>query len=303
MKKLGIWSMILLVLVFGTMPVPVLAAERTEVSIPVRIMAVGTEPDQTAEYTLELVPQTPGCPMPENWEGDAYRMNLRSGRTENLCIPCDTLGVFDYVLRQIPGTDPDCTYDRREYRIRLYATAAEDGSISTAAMLYGQDAGKETTALFRNHWAAPAYVTISARKTLDGATPEDGAFTFRLTSEDGGLQYEEKNLGRRVVFPALRFDTEGTFRFLLEEVEGSEKGILYDTTKYTIVIDVVRDGDYHANVHYACGDKPWSGFLYFRNYTDTGSPKTGDTIGTWLGLLGFSAVALGVLLAAHRKRQ
>jgi len=303
MKKLGIWSCILLVLFAATVPGNALAAEREQISIPVRVLTEGSEPDRNGEYTVELLAQTPGCPMPEGSSAGVYRLTLKGGSTGHIVISCDTLGVYDYRIRQVPGTEADCTYDEGVYRLRLYVTEREDGKVSASAMLYDREEEKQTEVLFRNQWADPAYLTLSARKTMDGSTPKDGAFTFRLLSEDGEVLHEMKNKGRRVTFPALRFDQEGTYRFFLKEVAGKNKKILYDRSVYTITVTVTRDTDYRTSVTCERNGKPWTGTPSFANYTDTGSPKTGDTIGIYVAVLGLSAAALTALLAFRRKRR
>ena len=303
MKKLGIGLSILLVLLSGIIPGKAFAAEAETVSIPVRILAAGAVPEGGTDAEVELSAQTPGAPMPEGSNAGVFRLKLKNGSTGYLRIPCGALGVFDYAIRQIPGSDPGCTYDGREYRLRLYVTAREDGGISVSALLYGQEGTKETEVSFRNHWAEPAYVTVSARKTMDGSTPKDGASTFRLLTEDGEVVDEVKNDGRHVVFPSLRFDREGTFRFFLKEVAGKDRKILYDRAVYTITVVVTKDVDYQTQVTYERNGKPWSGTPSFANYTDTGSPKTGDTIGIWFGVLALSAAALGSLLIFRRRKQ
>jgi len=299
MKKLGIWISILLMLAMSV-PVKASAAQAQEVRIPVTVLAEGAAPD--AVYTVELIPQTEGCPMPEGSANDVYRMNLHGG-SGTIRIPCDTLGVFDYLIRQVPGSAENCDYDDSIYRLRLFVTAAEDGSTVTTALIYGQEETKEPSALFRNYWAKPVYVAFTALKTMDGKTPEDGAFTFRLLSETGEVLYEVENQGRNIVFPALTFDRVGTYRYFLKEVAGTDGKILYDRTVYTITVDVTLDGDYRAAITYERNGKPYSGIPTFRNYTDTGLPKTGDTIGSAFTVMILSAVGLAALFVFRRRKQ
>lgn len=303
MKKLGIWSCVLLMLTVGILPVRTFAAEPEKVEIPVRVQAEGYKPNREAVYTVELKPDTPGAPMPEGSSGSSCQIQLRDGALCCIAIPCGKLGAFDYTIRQIPGTDSGCTYDETRYRLRLVVTQSENEKTDVTALLFGQTGEKLPSALFRNRWAEPAVLSFSAWKTMDGNTPKDGAFTFRLLSEDGEVLNEVKNDGRRVRFPELRFDREGTFRFFLKEVAGKDQKIIYDRSVYTITVTVTKDGDYQASVAYERNGKPWYGTPSFANYTDTGSPKTGDTIGIWFGLLGASSAALGILLLSRRKRQ
>lgn len=302
MKKRGIWWCILLMLTLGVLPGKAFAEEVQTVDIPVRILVEGAVPGRETDYTVELRAKTHGAPMPDNCVDETWQMTLKAGGTGYICIPCDRLGVFDYTIRQIPGTAEDCTYDTVQYRLRVMVTMKEDGEKTAAALLFGQEDEKVMLAAFRNRWAQPDYLTISAWKTMDGNTPEDGAFRFRLLSEDGEVVYEVKNDGRRVRFPELRFDREGTFRYFLKEVAGGNRKVLYDRSVYTITVTVTRDTDYHADAVYERNGKPWSGTPSFANYTDTGSPKTGDTIVVWFGLLGASAAAMAVLLWCRKKQ-
>lgn len=300
MKKLGIWACILLIVAAGILPRPALAAETEEIAVPIRVQTAG--PDEEEIYTVELTPVTSGAPMPEGTNQGRFLLSLKDGETGYIRILCEHLGVYEYTIRQLPGTDPDCTYDRTEYRLRLYVTLAEDGSREIIALLLGQDQQKQPLALFCNRRAEPAYLSVSAWKTMDGNTPEDGAFAFRLLAENGETVYEVKNDGRRVRFPALRFDREGTYRFFLKEAAGTNKKILYDRSVYTMTVTVTKDTDYQASVVWERNGKPWYGTPSFANYTDTGSPKTGDDIGLWFALMGVSAAALALLLVRRKKQ-
>lgn len=300
MKKLGTW-LCLLLLVLALLPLQVFAEEAT-VEIPVQIQSEGGQVNRE-EYIVELKPDTPGAPMPADNTGSTWQMQLKPGEPGYIRIPCVKLGAFDYTIRQVPGEMEACTYDQSVFRLRLLVTQGEDGKKTVNALLYGQSEEKQASILFQNRWAQPAFVTFSAWKTMDGETPEDGAFVFRLLSEDGELLHEVKNDGRRVRFPKILFDKSGTFRFFLKEVAGNNRKILYDRSVYTITVTVTKDGDYQASVGYERNGKPWTGIPSFANYTDTGSPKTGDTIGLWVVLLGLSALALAVLLTFRRKKQ
>lgn len=291
------WIPVLLLLL--TLPVTARAAEETEVRIPVTVLAEGSTADPEAVYTVELIPQTPGCPMPAGSEPGCCRMKLSPGQTGHFRIPCLQLGVYDYRIQQLPGQGP-CIYDCSVLKLRLFVTAEDSGKTAVTALIYGQEGTKEPAALFRNRWPEPVSVTLTALKTLDGKTPADGAFSFRLLAEDGTLLQETKNRGRHIAFDPLLFQEEGTFRFFLKETAGSDGKILYDRTVYTVQVDVTLAEDYRAEVTLLRNGKPFSGTPAFANYTDTGSPKTGDTIGSWVTVL---AVSSAGLLTLRKKRR
>ena len=299
MKKAGIWLCILLL--GSVLPVTALGAVQPEVMIPVTVVAEGNGADPAAVYTVELIPQTPGCPMPEGSEAGSWALELTSGETRYIRIGCDSLGVYDYILRQRQGDLPDCIYDVQTYRLRLILTAGEDGEPEAAVQIYGQEGSKFPAAVFRNRWLEPVAVNLKARKTLDGETPADRRFSFRLLHEDGTLVEEQKNTGRNIVFSTLYFDQEGIYTFFLKEVVGTEGKIQYDRTVYTVTVEVQADPEYRATVTYLRNGKSYSGTPVFVNYTDTGSPKTGDTIGRWIAVLAVSSAGLAMLLKKRRQ--
>ena len=295
MKKL---SMLLAVLLVLPLTARAYGTGIPEAVIPVSVQSQGPVREEGSRVELEAL--TPGCPMPAGSIGNTFCLELKD--RGSIRILCPELGVYDYRVRQIPGGDPACSYDSREYRLRLYVTA-EEGGPAVTALVYGQEAAKEPEILFRNRWAEPVRVPVSLLKTLDGKTPKDGAFSFRLLSEEGAVLQEVANLGRHVTFAPLEFDREGTWRYYIKEVSGTEGTILYDRTVYTLTVTVTLAGDFRADVSWERNGKAFTGTPAFANHTDTGLPKTGDSIGVWFWVLGLSAGGLGLLCVGRRRKK
>ena len=55
MKKLGIWSCVLMMLFAAVVPEIAFAAEQEQISIPVRVQEDGAVPEEKREYTVELL--------------------------------------------------------------------------------------------------------------------------------------------------------------------------------------------------------------------------------------------------------
>lgn len=292
-----------LALALGMVPTAALAAQTQTAVIPVEITLEGPAQERGETFTVELEAKETGYPMPAGSQGKVCCMTLQGASSGSIRIPCEELGVFEYTIRQRPGTDPDCTYDARQYTLRVFVTADETGEKIVTAVLRDPGGEKTDQVRFHNRYAAPVSVSLSARKTLDGGTPKDGAFTFRLLSEDGTVLFEEKNDGRQVCFPAMKFDAAGTYRYFLKEVKGKDSGIIYDRAVYTVTVEVTKDVDYRAKVTYERNGKAWSGTPAFANYTDTGNAKTGDNIGIYVTGLILSAAGLGLLGGLLRKRR
>lgn len=276
------------------LPVSGKAAETGILEIPVSVLAEGSEPDWDAVYTLELTALGEDCPMPEGSREGAYRMAVKGGSTGTIRLNCDKMGDYGYSLRQIPGKDPACTYDARQFRLHL--TVTEEGK---TVSIHGPEGETVTDILFRNRWAEPAWVTFSAWSTLDDRTPEEGSFRFLLLGEDGMTVAESRNQGRNVMFPALRFAREGIRRYELKEAAVAGDGIIYDRAVYTLTVAVRLEGDYKAEVSILRNGKAYAGMPCFVNYTKDGPPKTGDGIGIWVA----GMVLSGIVLAALWKKR
>lgn len=289
-----------LFLAAGLFALPVRALETAVIPVEVRLTAA----ENRHTFTVELLPEDRGNPMPAGSENGKFRMEVAANTERSFRIPCDRAGIFAYTLRQLPEEDPLLRCDDRVYDLTVYATWSESGALDVSAVLDGQDGEKPDRALFTNGYLGPVSVTLTAVKTLDGGTPKNGAFFFRLLDETGSLVFETENQGRAVAFPALRFDTPGTYRYYLKETAGDAEGIVYDRAVYTAVVEVTRTDGLTASVTWERNGKPYTGIPEFYNYTEGASPKTGDGIGIYAITLILSGAALaGTAAYGCRKRR
>ena len=89
-------------------------------------------------------------------------------------------------------------------------------------------------------------VLVAAILTLTGRDFKDGEFTFTLTGEGDAADMSRtaKNDARgNVSFDELTFDAPGTYTFPIAEVKGTEEGMTYDESVYTITVTVVDNGE------------------------------------------------------------
>lgn len=100
-----------------------------------------------------------------------------------------------------------------------------------------------------------AVATITANKVLTGRDLKEGEFTFTLTSEDGSQIYRSSNKANGAIdFENLTFDTIGTYTYTLQEEEGTDLTIAYDTTPKTVVIEVLDNGSNQLVARVTSGD-------------------------------------------------
>lgn len=273
--------------------------------IPVEIDLSGPVPQEAEVFTLELTAWEQ-CPLPQGALDGCYRMELAGKTPGKLVLEFDSPGVYRYHLRQIGGSRADCSYDAREYEITTYVTNSELGGYEVSVVVnQSQQAGKQRTISFVNRYAAPASVTLTARKTLDGKTPEDGAFAFELVDDRGNVVQTVKNVGQDVTFSPLSWTEEGIYHLQIREKPGTDDTITYDGTIYDVEVSVTLDGDYIPCVSYAKNGSVWEGPAAFANYTKSPEsvvPKTGDEFQMFLWMSALVG-SLGALMVLLRKRK
>lgn len=311
--KRAAWMLCVLAVCVGSLGVPVRAAEAVRAEIPVEITLSGSAPQTAEVYTVELVPEDGTCPMPEGTGSGCYTMDLTGTQSGCLALEFERPGVYCYTLRQRCGDRADCGYDDRAYHLSVYVTNNDSGGYDLSVVAYREQENSKRAAIsFENYYAVPATAVITAGKTLDGKAPKDGAFTFQLAAQDGTVVGTAKNLGGSVTFDALTFDREGTYRYRLRELAGTDKTVIYDESIYDVTVTVALDGDYTATVSYSKDGKPLDGTPVFANLTKaqeptkTDNPKTGDRsqIALWAGLMALSlAGGTAVLLLSRRGRR
>lgn len=147
MKKLMkvILGMLVAVICSLTMAIPAFAAEALEVSVPVTISLIGTLPDTAEEFTVELKANGSACPMPEGSVNDVYTMTITGADMKNIpAITYSSVGVYNYTIYQVPGSNETCAYDDTVYSLTVYITNAEDGSgLESTAVLYPDADGEK----------------------------------------------------------------------------------------------------------------------------------------------------------------
>ena len=187
------------------------------------------------KFTFELV------------EGDtvvATGTNAKDGSIKLDPITYDGPGTHTYTLRERgAGThDRGMTFSGASYIVVTTVSDNGDGTLSVKHAF--EDA---QTATFTNVYrAAPARVKITAIKTLVGRDLKDGEFTFALTGEGDAADISRtaKNDARgNVSFDELTFEAPGTYTFRISEVKGTEEGMTYDESVYTITVTVVDNGE------------------------------------------------------------
>lgn len=244
-------------------------------------------------------------------EGDdvvATATNAADGTVTFPELTYDAPGKHSYTVREVAGDAAGVSYDTTAYAVSVKVSDNGDGTLS--AMASG-----DTSVTFKNVYeAAPATVTLNAKKVLEGAELADGEFTFRL--ENGGQLMDEatNDADGNVTFHELMLKQAGTYTFTVSEIAGSEEGVTYDSSQKTVTVTVTDDGNGQLQASVEGNGQTFTNTYVKPAAGDTNAdagdadkaiPQTGDTNNAALPIV-VAAVAVaciaGGLVASHKRK-
>ena len=244
-------------------------------------------------------------------EGDdlvATATNAADGTVTFPELTYDAPGEHSYTVREVTGDAAGVSYDTTAYAVSVKVSDNGDGTLSATA-------SGDTSVTFKNVYeAAPATVTLNAKKVLEGAELADGEFTFRL--ENGGQLMDEatNDADGNVTFHELTLKQAGTYTFTVSEIAGSEEGVTYDSSQKTVTVTVTDDGNGQLQASVEGNGQTFTNTYVKPAAGDTNAdagdadkaiPQTGDTNNAALPIV-VAAVAVaciaGGLVASHKRK-
>ena len=244
-------------------------------------------------------------------EGDdvvATATNAADGTVTFPELTYDAPGEHSYTVREVAGDAAGVSYDTTAYAVSVKVSDNGDGTLSATA-------SGDTSVTFKNVYeAAPATVTLNAKKVLEGAELADGEFTFCL--ENGGQLMDEatNDADGNVTFHELALKQAGTYTFTVSEIAGSEEGVTYDSSQKTVTVTVTDDGNGQLQASVEGNGQTFTNTYVKPAAGDTNAdagdadkaiPQTGDTNNAALPIV-VAAVAVACIaggLVASRKRK
>lgn len=221
------------------------------------------------EFTFELV------------EGDtvvATGTNAKDGSIALSSITYDRPGTHTYTLREHDAGKHDrgMTFSGASYIV--VTTVSDNGEGKLSVKHAFEDAQTEKATFTNVYRAAPASVKITAIKKLVGRDLRDGEFAFTLTSEGdtADISRTAKNdAGGNVSFDELTFEAPGVYTFRISEVKGTEEGMTYDESVYTITVTVVDNGEgqLEASLSYTKNGEAVEAIEFCNTFTEQKTPE------------------------------
>ncbi|WP_293836945.1 FctA domain-containing protein [uncultured Parolsenella sp.] len=214
-------------------------------------------------------------------------------------------GTHFYTVCEVQGDAAGVSYDTNTYTVTVNVKDNGEGQ------LVASTEGANEIVFNNTYAAAPATVSLTATKVLEGADLSDGQFTFELLNNGDVMDRATNDAKGNVVFRELTLKQAGTYTFTMREVAGDVEGMTYDNAEYTVKVSVEdENGQLVASVE---GNNP----TFTNSYTAPAAkpsepeqpakqlPQTGDTNNATLPIVFVVAavvcIAAGVTVSRKRK--
>ena len=198
------------------------------------------------EFTFKLKEVQPNKSLPSYEETVT---NKADGKATFSKLTFNKAGTYTYTITETPGSDANVDYDAMTVTMTVTVTENAQGELQ-AAVKYSAEGGFKSSAddkIFNNYVVAPVKTKFDFTKKLAGRELKDGEFKFVLKDANGQeVETVTNKADGTVTFTELSFDNSkvGTHTYTVEEVipAAKEAGMVYDTMKATITIEVAKNG-------------------------------------------------------------
>ncbi len=189
-------------------------------------------------------------------------------------------GTYYYLIGEIDGGLTGVDYAANQYMLTVVVTDNGSGALQASATLkqrtasdaaFGADAAYTDTGVTFTNIYKPleTQLTLEAAKELTGRNLKDGEFSFVVKQGDTVVSTGINDADGKVAFRPITYTEAGTYTYTITEVNGGLKGVEYDTTSYTVTVEVVDDkGQLEATASYSAPAK------FVNKYTPDGITVT-----------------------------
>ena len=218
---------------------PVEVTPEVEKQLEGRVLANG-------EFTFKLKEVQPNKSLPSYEETVT---NKADGKATFNKLTFNKVGTYTYTITETPGSDANVEYDAMTVTMTVTVTENAQGDLQ-ATTKYSAEGGFKSSAddkIFNNYVVAPIKTKFDFTKKLAGRELKDGEFKFVLKDANGQeVETVTNKADGTVTFSELTFDNSkvGTHTYTVEEVipAAKEAGMVYDTMKATITVEVAKNG-------------------------------------------------------------
>lgn len=211
----------------------------------------------------------PDAPMPEKTE---VTVSTPTGKDDNNndqatfdfgSITFDTPGTYVYKVTEVKGNNAGITYSKNEATITITVTDNHDGTLSAGVTIannvftntyaseldYAEGGGLEIVKTFENATMRGFSFTVTPKDQASadklGIDMAGETFTTKpgeTVGDDNASHAEVAVLDAAAEAKFTQDDADDTYTYTVQETAGSEAGVTYDDTEYTVTIITADDG-------------------------------------------------------------
>jgi len=172
--------------------------------------------------------------------------NNASGKIAFADLKFTKIGTYTYTVSELKGDNAGITYDNTIYTVTVTVTDNQSGGLAYT-VAFSNASGAVQEMIFKNTYKisddASVTVDVGATKTLSGMKLAAGMFSFVIESKDGTYSETVTNdASGNITFKTLKFTEVGAYEYTVKELAGTNAGITYDKTVYTVTVEVEDDG-------------------------------------------------------------
>ena len=192
--------------------------------------------------------------------------NKANGKINFSTLSFDKAGVYNYTVKEVPGTNTDVDYDAMTINVKVTVTKDANTGLLSASTVMTSSGGEATDAndrVFNNFVVPPVPVNVNFTKALAGRTLVAGEFTFEMKDENGVVVATGTNGEHGVVtfnqLPEVKNAQVGkVIKYKVTEKVPANKefGVTYDNMVAEVSVTVSKNADHtlKATVTYPGGD-------------------------------------------------
>lgn len=223
--------------------------EPAVIELPVQKIVTGDARPEAKDFTFVIETDDEDAPMP-----DETTLVIHGEASDNFgAMTFDKTGEYHYKITEQAGTDTGYTYSAEERDI-VVTVKDNNGALEAVWTLDGKT--KEYISFTNEYQPESTTAQIPVKKLLTGnETPEDKTFIFELLSTGSvpmplNTQATVTGAGN-TLFDAITYEHAGTYRYIVREIKGSDRGYTYDVELKQVEVTVTdNDGKLEAVISF-----------------------------------------------------
>ena len=209
---------------------------------------------EEGQFTFTL---TGGDSQKEEEEVSQTKTNNKNGNVafDEIKYDQDDIGkTFTYTVSEVNDKKSGYGYSDEVYTVTVNVADGGNGKLDVTPVIKNKANEVVDTMTFANTYAATGEINLTANKTLAADLTEkqleEGQYTFTVTENGEKVAEATNDKDGKITFPEIDYAIDekdqsalGTHSYVISEATGDDLAAIYDTSKYTVTVEVSDNGD------------------------------------------------------------